>query len=604
MSTNTYEKIVPDTSAIIECVLSERIEKRELEPQQILIHNASVAELEHQANQGKTIGFFGLEEIKKLRKLGEEKGFELHFSGSRPRWSEIQLAKSGEIDALIRQLAFEESATLITFDLVQATVAEAQGIDVLFIKQPPAEKKALKLERYFDGQTMSVHLREGTEPAAKRGEPGSWKFDILEQKKLKQENVKEIAKEIIEKAKVRRDSFIEIERPGSTIVQLGDFRIVITQPPFSDGWEITAVRPVKKLDLQEYKMSEKLLARVTGEAEGILIAGSPGHGKSTFARALVEWYAAQGRIVKTVESPRDMQLSEKITQYSITLGTPEEVRDVLLLSRPDNTLFDEMRNTSDFLLYADLRLAGVGMAGVVHGTDPIDAIQRFLGRVELGVIPHIIDTVVFIRNGQIGKVLALQFTVKVPSGMTEADLARPIVLVSDFETGKVEYEIYTYGEQTVVVPVQRSSAKKAAWRLAEEAVKEKMKHWTHDCETELIGEDRAKVYVPAADIARIIGKEGKTIEQIEKAIGIKIDVEELRREQHVPFELSQDRRDIVFYVSKLYAHHSFELYDGEDMLMRVHSGKKGVININKESAMGKNVLRAVEKGTVKLVMVG
>ena len=53
--------------------------------------------------------------------------------------------------------------------------------------------------------------------------------------------------------------FIEIEREGSTIVQLGKYRIVITRPPFSDGWEITAVRPVKTLNLDDYKLSEKLM---------------------------------------------------------------------------------------------------------------------------------------------------------------------------------------------------------------------------------------------------------------------------------------------------------------------------------------------------------
>lgn len=45
-------------------------------------------------------------------------------------------------------------------------------------------------------------------------------------------------------------------------------------------------------------------------------------------------------------------------------------------------------------------------------------------------------------------------TVKVPTGMTEADLARPVVEVRDFETGKLEYEIYTFGEENVIVPVK------------------------------------------------------------------------------------------------------------------------------------------------------
>ena len=82
-----------------------------------------------------------------------------------------------------------------------------------------------------------------------------------------------------------------------------------------------------------------------------------------------------------------------------------------------------MRNTKDFQLFGDMRLAGVGMVGVVHGTSPVDAIQRFLGRIEMGVIPQIIDTVVFIKNGAVFKVLSLKMVVKVPSGMTEADLA-------------------------------------------------------------------------------------------------------------------------------------------------------------------------------------
>jgi len=114
------------------------------------------------------------------------------------------------------------------------------------------------------------------------------------------------------------DGFIEIERAGSTIVQLGKFRIVITRPPFSDGWEITAVRPVKHLTLDDYKLSEKLLKRLEKQAEGILISGAPGMGKSTFAAALTEYYADKGKIVKTVEAPRDLVLPDKVTQYAIS----------------------------------------------------------------------------------------------------------------------------------------------------------------------------------------------------------------------------------------------------------------------------------------------
>src|SRR3989344_8698426 len=135
---------------------------------------------------------------------------------------------------------------------------------------------------------MSVHLRENVVPIAKKGTPGKWEFKELRKALLKQEEIQEISREIIEDTKLRRDSFIEIERAGSTIVQLGSFRIVITRPPFSDGWEITAVRPVRRLSLSDYKLSEKLMERVAKQAEGILVAGAPGMGKTTFAQALSE----------------------------------------------------------------------------------------------------------------------------------------------------------------------------------------------------------------------------------------------------------------------------------------------------------------------------
>src|SRR3989338_597458 len=343
------EKLVPDTSVIIEGLLSEKIKKKEIDVKEVIIHEAVIAELEHQANLGKAIGFLGLDEIKRIRELA--KNFELKFRGVRPKAVEIRHASLGEIDSLIRQLAYDEDATLITSDKVQSEVALARGIKVIYFK-PEISIKKLKLEKFFDNTTMSVHLRENVMPYAKRGFPGNWQFVSLRKELLKHEEVQEMSREIIEDAKLRRDGFIEIEREGSTIVQLGKYRIVITKPPFSDGWEITAVRPVRKLDLDEYKLTEKLMKRIAEQAEGILIAGAPGMGKTTLSAALAEYYASKEKIVKTVEAPRDLILPDNITQYAISHGDAQEIHDILLLSRPDYTIFDEMRNTADFELFA------------------------------------------------------------------------------------------------------------------------------------------------------------------------------------------------------------------------------------------------------------
>ncbi|MEM4434489.1 MAG: ATPase, T2SS/T4P/T4SS family, partial [Sulfolobales archaeon] len=259
------------------------------------------------------------------------------------------------------------------------------------------------------------------------------------------------------------DAVIEIERSGSTIIQLGDYRIIVSRPPMSNGWEITAVKPLARPKLEDYNLPEKLMKRLNEKAEGIVIAGAPGMGKTTFAQALAEYYSRKGKIVKTVESPRDMRLPPQVTQYSKVYATPSELHDILLLSRPDYTIFDEMRNDEDFKLYVDLRLAGIGMVGVVHASSPIDAIQRFIGRVDVGMLPSVVDTLIFIDSGEVEKVYELDITVKLPTGLRESDLARPVVEVRDALTGELEYEIYTFGEQTTVIPVKKvysSSIKK------------------------------------------------------------------------------------------------------------------------------------------------
>jgi len=60
------------------------------------------------------------------------------------------------------------------------------------------------------------------------------------------------------------------------------------------------------------------------------------------------------------------------------------------------------------------------------------------------------------RNGEVEKVYALEMVVKVPEGLREEDLARPVVVVRDFITGEPEYEIYVFGEEKFIVPLKRT----------------------------------------------------------------------------------------------------------------------------------------------------
>jgi ATPase len=599
MPKSVIERVVPDTSVIIQGLVSEQIGKGELQLGELIIHEASLAELEHQANEGRASGYLGLDEVKRLHEMAEKKRISLRFAGHRPGASEIKFAKLGEIDSLIRQLAYDEDATLFTADKVQARVGEARGVKVLFVPQKEYCPKPLKLEKFFDDTTMSAHLREKVLPMAKKGAPGKWEFVPVSEKPLTADEIKEISREIIEEAGCRSDAFLEIQREGSTIVQLGLFRIVILRPPFSDNWEITAVRPVRKLKMADYQMSEKLRDRLSKQAEGVLIAGAPGMGKSTFGQALVEQYAELGKIVKTVEAPRDLVLPDTITQLSYSRSSPQEIHDVLLLSRPDYSLFDEMRNVPDFLLFTDMRLAGVGMVGVVHGTNPLDAIQRFIGKIDLGVIPHVIDTVVFIKHGQVDKVLGIKMEVKVPSGMTEADLARPVVVISDFESGRAVAEIYSYGEETVVVPVQADKPT-GARALAAKQLERVFQRYGDDVRVEMLSDHKATVYVPEKFIPAIIGAGGKNIQALEQQLGIGLDIRELGAQpskphgKEIPYRVTGSGKHVEFLLGDQFSGKDVNIYVNDEYLATFAVSQKGVVRVKKSNKLGKVLIDALD----------
>ncbi|MCS7131352.1 MAG: KH domain-containing protein, partial [Hadesarchaea archaeon] len=218
---------------------------------------------------------------------------------------------------------------------------------------------------------------------------------------------------------------------------------------------------------------------------------------------------------------------------------------------------------------------------------------------ELGMIPMIADTVIFIKDGEIKEVYALKSVVKVPHGMMEADLARPIVQVCDFETDEPVYEIYSFGEEIVVMPVKREPTK-AERKLAEEIKREIRRRARADVDVEVLSEGEAIVRADAEAIPKIIGRGGRTIDAVQRRLGVKIDVrekEERAREQEaLDVEVKVDEDHVVLMLGREHRGENVEIYAGDAFLFKATVGARGDIRIEKGSEFGKQLKSLAEQG--------
>jgi ATPase len=244
--------------------------------------------------------------------------------------------------------------------------------------------------------------------------------------------------------------------------------------------------------------------------------------------------------------------------------------------------------------------------------------------------------------------------------MVEADLARPVIEVRDFLSKRVEHEIYTYGEQVVVMPVDaaggggRGARGSARDRLAADQLEHALRrHVEGPFDVEITGESSATLYVPEKAVPMTIGRAGANVRVLENATGMKLDVRPmtsargwdaghrasaapawahrkqgrfdpdrpLRREAEregeadgeeeservdraeprfaeLTPELRKSKKNIVLLVERGLAGQPAEVVVEDEPILRATVGQKGDVRIARGSEAGERILDALARGEV------
>ena len=209
------------------------------------------------------------------------------------------------------------------------------------------------------------------------------------------------------------------------------------------------------------------------------------------------------------------------------------------------------------------------------------------------------DTIIFLKDGKINKVYELKLTVKVPSGLLEEDLARPLVEIFDFESGSLEYEIYTYGEENIVVPIKEiintKQTNNKVRKLAETKIKDIVRRFDPNAEIEIISDNRVRIKVEKEIIPKIIGRNGATVSELEELLGLRIDIEAKNAGlgKQIDFQINESGPSITITTEKKDIGANVGIYVDNQFLLSSQIGRKARIKIDKRSEVGKKLKNAI-----------
>jgi len=104
----------------------------------------------------------------------------------------------------------------------------------------------------------------------------------------------------------------------------------------------------------------------------------------------------------------------------------------------------------------------------------------------------------------------------------QEELARPVIEVVEFPSGRVTHEMFAFGSEIAVVPVQGDGlgGDSPMATLAKEQLAHRIRQWVGvACAVRFTSQSSAEIFVPKGMVSTLIGKGGDNIRSLQEELG-------------------------------------------------------------------------------------
>ncbi|MFW6153373.1 MAG: KH domain-containing protein, partial [Halobacteriota archaeon] len=167
--------------------------------------------------------------------------------------------------------------------------------------------------------------------------------------------------------------------------------------------------------------------------------------------------------------------------------------------------------------------------------------------------------------------------------------------------------IYTFNRQVVTVPIDELGPSEPGGmdRLAANEIERELQRIVHGpVEVERKGANEAIVYVPESDVAAVIGSGGSRVQELERTLGVDLDIRPLEPDRGAETSAPDDGRVVspevtgrqIVIPARDRVGETVEVHADGDYIFTATVGRDGEIKVTRGSAIADELERAINAG--------